>query len=75
MDRIDLGEITTKPIDKPQSSNSESKFNSDADKPSPINKVIELNINGIEELCEVYIKNKYTGIIKSKSMTLIMRTL
>ena len=69
MDGIDLGEITTEPIDKPQSSNSEPESDSDVDKPSPINKTMELNINGVEELCKACIESKHTRIVKSKRIT------
>ena len=48
VDKIDLGEITTEPIDEPQSSNSEPESDSDVNKLFPINKVIELNIDGVE---------------------------
>ena len=75
MDGIDLGEIITEPIDEPQSSDFEPKSDSDVDKPSPINKAIELNIDGVEELCEACIKNKYTRIVKLKRMTPITRRL
>lgn len=46
----------TELIDKPQFSNFESQSNLDTNKPYPINKTIELNINSMEELCEACIK-------------------
>ena len=69
VDGINLGEVITEPIDEPQSSDSESESNSDADKPSPINKAMELNIDSVEELCEACIKNKHTRIVKLKRIT------
>ena len=75
MDGINLGEITTEPIDKLQSSNSEPESDSDADKPSPINKAMELNIDDVEELCKACIKSKYTKIVKLKRMILTIRWL
>ena len=75
VDRIDLRKITTKPIDKPQSSDFEPKSNSDTNKPSFINKAIELNIYYMEKLCKTCIKSKHTRIIKSKRITLTMRRL
>ena len=74
VDGIDFGEITG-PINNPHSFNSELKFDSDSNKPSPINKAIELNIDSMEELCEACIESKYTRIIKSKRMTLIIKRL
>ena len=75
VDGIDLGEITIEPIDKPQSSNSKSESNSDIDKPSPINKTMELNINGVEKLCKACLESKHTKIVKSKRMIPTMRRL
>lgn len=69
MDGIDRGEIT-KPVNKSYSSNSKlDKSDFDTDKSSPINKVIELNMDGVEEFCEAYIENKHIKIEKSKKMT------
>ena len=64
VDGIDLGEITTEPIDKPQSSDSEPESDSDVDKPFPINKTMELNIDDVEELCKACIESKHTRIVK-----------
>ena len=75
VDGIELGEITTEPIDKSQSFDSEAEFDSNVDKPSPINKTMELNIDGVEELYEIYIKSKHTRIVKSKRMTPTTRRL
>ena len=74
VDRINLGEITG-PVDHPHSSNSKLEFDSDSDKPSPFNKAIELNINGVEELCEACIKSKHTRIVKSKRILPTMKRL
>ena len=74
MDEIDLGEITG-PIDNPHSSDSELEFDSDSDKPSPINKAIELNIDGVEEFYEACIENKHHRIVKSKRMTPTLKRL
>ena len=68
VDGIDLGEITG-PIDDSHFSDSQLEFDSDSDKPSPINKAMDLNINGVEKLCETCIKSKHTKIVKSKRMT------
>ena len=68
VDGIDLEEITTEPIDEPQSSNSEPESDSDVDKPSPINKGMELNIDGVEKPCEACIESKHTRIVNSKRM-------
>ena len=64
MDGIDLKEITIKFIDETQSSDSKPESDSDADKPSSINKAMELNIDGVEELCETCLKKKHTRILK-----------
>ena len=69
IDRINLREITTEPIDKTQSSDYEPESDSDTNKLSLINKAMELNIDGVEELCEACIKSKHTKIVKSKRMT------
>ena len=74
MDRIDLREII-RPIDDPHSSDSELEFDSDFDKSSPINKVMKLNIDGVQELCEACIESKHTRIVKSKKMTPITKKL
>ena len=74
MDEINLREITG-PVDNPHSSDFELEFESDSDKLSPINKAMELNIDGVEELCEACIKSKYIRIVKSKKMTLITKRL
>ena len=75
VDEIDLGEITKEPTDKPQSSNSKPESDSDVDKPSPINKAMELNIDGVKKLCEACIKSKHTRIVKLKKITPTMRRL
>ena len=75
VDEINLGEITIEPINEPQSSNSDPKSDSDVDKPSSINKAMELNIDGMKELCKACIKSKHTRIVKSKRMTPTMRRL
>ena len=72
---INLGEITTEPIHEPQSSNSEPESDSDVDKLFPINKVMELNIDGVEKLCKACIESKYTRIENSKRMTPTTRRL
>ena len=69
MDGIDLREITTEPIVKPQSFDSEPKSDSDTDKLFMINKAMGLNLDVVEELCEVCIKSNYTRIVKLKKMT------
>ena len=74
VDEIDLGEIIG-PIDNPHFSNSELEFDSDSNKPFLINKAIELNIDGVEELCEACIKNKKTRIVKLKRITPITKRL
>ena len=73
IDGIYIKKIITKPFDKPHFSDSKSESNSDADQLSLINKIIELNIDGMKKLYEVYIKNNNTRIIKSKRITPIMR--
>lgn len=63
MDKIDLRKII-RPFDEPHSFDCKlDKSNLDADKPFLINKIMELNIDIVEELCEVYIKSKHTKII------------
>ena len=69
VDGINLGKITTELINKLQSSDSEPESDSDVDKPSPINKAIELNIDGVKQLCKACIESKHTRIEKSKKMT------
>ena len=71
VDGINLREIIG-PVDNPHSSDSELEFDSDSDKPSSIDKAIELNIDSVEKLCEACIKSKHTRIVKSKRMTLTM---
>ena len=68
VDGIDFGKITG-PVDNPYSFDFEFEFNSDSDKPSPIHKVIELNIDYVEKLCEACIKSIHTRIVKLKRMT------
>ena len=75
VDGIDLEQITTESIDEPQFFDFEPESDSDVDKPSPINKAMELNIDGVEELCKVCIESKHTRIVKSKRMTPTMRRL
>ena len=69
VDRIDLGEITTEPIDELQSYDFEPEFDLHVDKSFPINKAIKLNIDGVEELCKACIKSKHIRIVNSKRMT------
>ena len=69
VDGINLGEITIEPINESQSFDSELKSDTDVDKPSPINKAMELNIDDVKELCKACIESKYTKIVKSKRMT------
>lgn len=69
VDKINLKEIGS--VDKSYFSYSKS---SDSDAKT-INKAIEYNLGDIEELYEVYIKNKYTRIIKSKKIILTTRKL
>lgn len=72
---MDLREITG-PVDKPYSLDSKlDKFNSNVNKLSSINKAMKLNIDSVEELCEIWIESKYTKIIKLKRITPTIRRL
>ena len=63
-----LGEII-RLVNKSHSSDFQlDKFDSDIDKLSLINKLIEYNIDNVKKRYEIYIKIKHTRIIKSKKM-------
>lgn len=51
-------------------SKSDNNFNKDSNnRPAPINKVTNYNIEGIEKLCKACIANKHIRIVKSKKIT------